>query len=79
MSRMQAYAGIARAPFLLLPITLVIAGAGASHHAGTFNWLHSRRGNRQPHCTLVGLSGISAIIDYTGHRIERPALCRWTL
>ena len=56
MSRMQAYAGIARAPFLLLPITLVIAGAGASHHAGTFNWLHSL-------IALVGLVALHAAVN----------------
>jgi 1,4-dihydroxy-2-naphthoate octaprenyltransferase len=30
MSKLAAYAGVARAPFLLLPVTLVAAGAGAA-------------------------------------------------
>ena len=51
ISRMQAYAGIARAPFLLLPVTLVAVGAGAASYAGDFNWLHS----------LIALAGLVAL------------------
>jgi 1,4-dihydroxy-2-naphthoate octaprenyltransferase len=32
MSRLKAILGVARAPFLLLPVTLVAAGAGAAAH-----------------------------------------------
>ena len=38
MSQLKAYAGIARAPFLLLPVTLVVCGAGAAAYEGTFDW-----------------------------------------
>ena len=30
MSKLAAYAGVARAPFLLLPVTLVASGAAAA-------------------------------------------------
>jgi len=33
-----AYAGVARAPFLLLPITLVAAGTGAAAYLGMHDW-----------------------------------------
>ena len=39
MTDMRPYLGIARAPFLLLPITLVAAGAGAAAYEGRFSWL----------------------------------------
>jgi 1,4-dihydroxy-2-naphthoate octaprenyltransferase len=35
---MKAYAGVARAPFLLLPVTLVAAGAAAAAYEGAFSW-----------------------------------------
>ena len=35
---MKEYAGVARAPFLLLPPTLVAAGAAASAWDGGFSW-----------------------------------------
>lgn len=34
----RAYLGIARAPFLLLPVTLVVAGAGAGVYEGALHW-----------------------------------------
>jgi 1,4-dihydroxy-2-naphthoate polyprenyltransferase len=37
MATFKAYAGIARAPFLLLPVTLVLCGAGAAAYEGTFH------------------------------------------
>ena len=37
MSVLSAYLGIARAPFLLLPVTLVAAGAAAAAYEGHFN------------------------------------------
>ncbi len=37
MSRIESYAGIARAPFLLLPVALVLCGAGAAAYDGTFH------------------------------------------
>jgi len=39
MTDMRPYLGIARAPFLLLPVTLVAAGAGAAAYEGRFSWL----------------------------------------
>jgi 1,4-dihydroxy-2-naphthoate octaprenyltransferase len=38
MASFKAYAGVARAPFLLLPATLVAAGAAAAHLDGSFSW-----------------------------------------
>jgi 1,4-dihydroxy-2-naphthoate polyprenyltransferase len=38
MANAQAYAGVARAPFLLLPATLVAAGAAAAAWDGAFSW-----------------------------------------
>jgi len=37
MSRLPAYLGVARAPFLLLPVTLVAAGAAAGFYEGHFS------------------------------------------
>jgi 1,4-dihydroxy-2-naphthoate octaprenyltransferase len=41
MAGLQSYAGIARAPFLLLPFTLVASGAAASAYENGFNALHT--------------------------------------
>ncbi len=41
MSMVKAYARIARAPFLLLPVTLVVCGAGAAAFEGSFHWAPS--------------------------------------
>ncbi len=38
MANAKTYAGLARAPFLLLPVTLVICGAGAAAYEGMFHW-----------------------------------------
>ena len=38
MASLKAYAGVARAPFLLLPPTLVASGAAASAWNGAFSW-----------------------------------------
>ena len=38
MAKMTAYLGLARAPFLLLPVTLVICGGGAAAWDGVFHW-----------------------------------------
>jgi 1,4-dihydroxy-2-naphthoate octaprenyltransferase len=38
MAEVKSYAGLARAPFLLLPVTLVICGAGAAAYEGMFHW-----------------------------------------
>lgn len=38
MNGLAPWLGVARAPFLLLPVTLVAAGAAASAYAGAFGW-----------------------------------------
>jgi len=38
MSKLQAFLGVARAPFLLLPVTLVACGAAAAAYEGHFSW-----------------------------------------
>jgi 1,4-dihydroxy-2-naphthoate polyprenyltransferase len=38
MAMLKAYLGVARAPFLLLPVTLVAAGAAAAAYGGVFSW-----------------------------------------
>jgi len=47
----KAYAGVARAPFLLLPPTLVASGAAAAAWNGSFSWLH----------TLLAVIGLVAL------------------
>jgi len=51
MPKLKAFAGVARVPFLLLPVTLVAAGAAAASFDGHFNLLH----------TLVALVGLVAL------------------
>jgi len=41
MAEIKDFAGVARAPFLLLPLTLVASGAAASAWDGHFSWLHT--------------------------------------
>lgn len=48
---MKAFLGIARANFLLLPVTLVAAGAAAAAYDGAFNPIH----------TLLALIGLTAM------------------
>ena len=38
MANLKSYAGLARAPFLILPVTLVICGAGAAAYEGAVHW-----------------------------------------
>ncbi len=51
MTNLKYYLGVARAPFLVLSITLIASGAAASAYDGTFRW--SR--------TLVALLGLVAL------------------
>jgi 1,4-dihydroxy-2-naphthoate octaprenyltransferase len=51
MANLKAFAGVARVPFLLLPVTLVAAGAAAAAYEGSFDW--SR--------TVVALAGLIAL------------------
>ena len=41
MAQLKDFAGVARAPFLLLPPTLVASGAAAAAWDGSFSWLHT--------------------------------------
>jgi 1,4-dihydroxy-2-naphthoate polyprenyltransferase len=56
MATFKAYAGIARAPFLLLPVTLVLCGAGAAAYEGTFRWSPTI-------LALVGLLAVHAAVN----------------
>jgi len=38
MPNLGAFAGVARAPFLLLPVTLIASGAAAAFYGGAFSW-----------------------------------------
>jgi len=51
-----AYAAVARAPFLLLPITLVAAGTGAAIHLGQQDWAHAG-------LALLGLLGVHITVN----------------
>jgi len=41
MANLKPYAGIARAPFLLLPVTLILCGSGAAAFDGAVSWTRS--------------------------------------
>jgi 1,4-dihydroxy-2-naphthoate octaprenyltransferase len=41
MAKASAFFGVSRGPFLILPITLVVCGAGASAYHGSFSWFHT--------------------------------------
>lgn len=51
MTDVKTYAALARAPFLFLPVTLVICGAGAAAYQGEVYWLP----------TLLALVGLVAV------------------
>ena len=51
MPGIKEYASVARAPFLLLPPTLIASGAAAAAWDGAFSWLH----------TIVALVGLVAL------------------
>ncbi len=51
MAKASAYFGVSRGPFLVLPITLVVCGAGASAYHRSFSWFH----------TLLALVGLVAL------------------
>ncbi len=56
MPNLKAYAGVARAPFLLLPITLVAAGAGVAVYDGAFSWFRTA-------LALVGLVALHMAVN----------------
>ncbi len=51
MAELKAYVGVARGPFLVLPITLVAAGGAAAAYDGTFSWPR----------TLLAFAGLLAL------------------
>ena len=51
VSNVKAYMGVARVPFLTLPVVLVAAGAAAAAYEGHFNWFH----------TLLALVGLTVL------------------
>ncbi|MEN8164901.1 MAG: prenyltransferase [Acidobacteriota bacterium] len=51
MAKASAYFGVSRGPFLILPVTLVVCGAGASAYHRSFSWSH----------TLLALVGLVAL------------------
>jgi 1,4-dihydroxy-2-naphthoate octaprenyltransferase len=51
MAKLQAFLGVARGPFLLLPVTLVASGTAAAGHAGTISIFRA----------LLALAGLVAL------------------
>ena len=51
MAKLQAFLGVARGPFLLLPVTLVASGTAAACHAGTISIFRA----------LLALAGLMAL------------------
>jgi len=51
MAKASAFLGVSRGPFLILPVTLIICGAGASAYDHSFSWPH----------TILALVGLVAL------------------
>ncbi len=56
MSGIKPLLGVARAPFLLLPVALVVCGAGAAAYGGSFRWDRTV-------VALVGLVALHAAVN----------------
>jgi 1,4-dihydroxy-2-naphthoate octaprenyltransferase len=56
MPSLKSLAGVARAPFLLLPVTLVASGAAAAAYEGHFSWLHTA-------LALIGLVSLHVAVN----------------
>lgn len=56
MAELKPYAGIARAPFLLLPVALVVCGGGAAAFEGSFSWSRT-------FLALVGLVAVHMAVN----------------
>ncbi len=56
MATLRAWLGVARAPFLLLPVTLVAAGAAAAAYADVVDW-------RRTVLSLVGLVALHVAVN----------------
>jgi 1,4-dihydroxy-2-naphthoate octaprenyltransferase len=76
MATFRAYLGVARAPFLLLPVTLVAAGAAAGAYAGAFNALHTALAIVGLIAAHVGVNVLNEVSDMrTGidlHTVRTP-------
>ncbi|MDH3254535.1 MAG: hypothetical protein OEM62_06045, partial [Acidobacteriota bacterium] len=53
---LEALARVARAPFLLLSVVLVAAGAAAAYREGDFSWLRTG-------VALIGLIGLHVAVN----------------
>jgi 1,4-dihydroxy-2-naphthoate octaprenyltransferase len=62
--KLAAYAGVARAPFLLLPITLVVAGTGAAAYSGQVDWLHAGLALLGLLGTHIGVNALNEASDF---------------
>jgi 1,4-dihydroxy-2-naphthoate octaprenyltransferase len=56
MSKMKAVAGVARLPFLILPVTLIASGAASGALGGEFSWLEAA-------LALAGLLALHAAVN----------------
>jgi 1,4-dihydroxy-2-naphthoate octaprenyltransferase len=56
MAGIQPFAGVARAPFLILPVTLVASGAAASAYSNGFSWLRTA-------LALVGMLALHVAVN----------------
>ena len=56
MTKISAFLGVSRGPFLILPVTLVICGAGASAYHHSFSWSHTA-------LALVGLVALHMAVN----------------
>ena len=56
MTTAKAFLGVIRAPFLLLPVTLVASGAAAAAYDGAFRWSRTL-------VALLGLVALHAAVD----------------
>ncbi len=61
--RIKAILGVIRAPFLLLPVTLVVAGSGAAAFEGCWSWRNSL-------IALVGLAALHAAVNVLNEIID---------
>ena len=56
MAKTSAFLGISRGPFLILPVTLVVCGAGASAYHHSFSWSHTA-------LALIGLLALHMAVN----------------
>jgi 1,4-dihydroxy-2-naphthoate octaprenyltransferase len=56
MNNLKAYLGVARAPFLLLSVTLVASGSMAAYYAGDFSWVRTL-------LAMIGLISLHACVN----------------